>query len=99
MITLRHVMIDLETMGTTADSAIVSIGAVIFDPRYGKISKKTFYEELDWENQDRSICPETRAWWGRQGTTAQQALSGLEDIQDVLVRLSEWLPKDCKVWG
>lgn len=26
---LRHVMIDLETMGTTPQSAIVSIGAIV----------------------------------------------------------------------
>lgn len=36
---LRHVMIDLETMGTTPQSAIVSIGAIVFDPRYGRMSK------------------------------------------------------------
>ena len=30
---LRHAMIDLETMATTQDAAIVSIGVVIFDPR------------------------------------------------------------------
>ena len=43
---LRHVMIDLETMGKVPEMAIVSIGAVIFDPRYGEVSKETFYVEL-----------------------------------------------------
>ena len=96
---LRHVMIDLETMGTTPDSAIVSIGAVIFDPRYGKVSKQTFYRELDWEDQERHICPETTKWWEGQTAEAKAAHFGLDALEDVLKELAEWLPKDAKVWG
>jgi len=47
----NHVMIDLETMGITPDSAVVSIGAVVFDPRFNHVSSKTFYRELDWCDQ------------------------------------------------
>ena len=58
-ITPDHVMIDLETMGTTPESAIVSIGAVMFDPRTGKVGKAetkySFYAELDWDFQNRFI--------------------------------------------
>ena len=96
----RHVMIDLETMGLKPGSAIVSIGAVVFDPRYSKVSKvKTFYRELDWESQDRTIDEETRNWWERQPKVAQDAMHGLDDLEAVLVELADWLPKDCKVWG
>jgi hypothetical protein len=95
---LRHVMIDLETMGTTPQSAIVSIGAIVFDPRYGKVSKETFYRELDWEDQERHICPETTAWWKDQSAEAKAAHYGLDALDDVLKELAEWLPKDCKVW-
>lgn len=96
---LRHVMIDLETMGTTPGSAIVSIGAIVFDPRYGKVSKETFYRELDWEDQERHICPETTEWWKGQSDEAKAAHYGLDSLDDVLKELTEWLPKDCKVWG
>ena len=96
---LRHVMIDLETMGKVPEMAIVSIGAVIFDPRYGKVSKETFYMELDWESQDRFICPETQEWWSKQSEEARAALDGLDDLEESLIALAEWLPKDCKVWG
>lgn len=96
---LRHVMIDLETMGTTPQSAIVSIGAIVFDPRYGKVSKETFYRELDWEDQERHICPETTEWWKGQSDEAKAAHYGLDSLDDVLKELAEWLPKDCKVWG
>ena len=96
---LRHAMIDLETMGTRPGAAIVSIGAVIFDPRYGEVSEDTFYRELDWEDQDRFICPETTKWWEGQSDEAKQAHFGLDSLDDVLNELAEWLPEDCKVWG
>lgn len=51
----NHVMIDLETMDKIPSASIVSIGAVIFDPRtnkVGKTPKTQFYRELDWEEQE-----------------------------------------------
>lgn len=96
---LRHVMVDIETMGTNPDAAIVSIGAVLFNPLIGKISNKTFYVELEWVPQGRCIDPETIKWWRTQPRVAQQALCGLDDLQEVLGAFTQWLPKDCKVWG
>jgi len=95
----NHVMIDLETMGITPDSAVVSIGAVVFDPRFNHVSSKTFYRELDWSDQRRFIDPETRKWWSTSTPLAQNALNGLEDLTDALTELAVWLPKDAKVWG
>lgn len=96
---LRHVMIDLETMGTKPNSAIVSIGAVIFDPRYGKVSDKTYYSELDWESQGREICKDTAMWWESQSSEAREALHGIDDLENSLKELAAFLPKDAKVWG
>lgn len=97
---LKHAMIDLETMGTTPGAAIVSIGVVIFDPRFGKVDKEnTFYRELDWQTQKRHIDNETWKWWGRQSDLAKGGLHGLEDLDDVLVELIDFLPSDVKVWG
>ena len=42
-------------MGAAPGSAVVSIGAIVFDPRYGKVSNQTFHRELDWEDQERHI--------------------------------------------
>lgn len=95
----RHVMIDLETMGTTPDSAIVSIGAVVFDPRYGIVTDKVFYMELDWESQNRLIDQETVEWWAEQSEEARAAHYGLDDLDEALTLLAQWLPKDAKVWG
>ncbi len=95
----NHVMIDLETMGISPDSAIVSIGAVVFDPRCNRLTKQTFYRELDWEVQDRAINPKTRQWWQGNHPKAKAALNGLDDLEDMLVELADWLPKDAKPWG
>jgi len=98
---LNHVMIDLETMGLTPNSAIVSIGAVVFDPRANKVSRKTFYRELEWDTQNRKIDAGTLNWWYSANVTdqAREALDGLEDLEPVLGELADWLPKDAKVWG
>lgn len=98
---LKHVMIDLESMGVKPDSAIVSIGAVVFDPRANKVSDKVFYTELEWEDQGRLINQETKEWWhsDKVSNEARDALYGFDDLEHQLKALAEWLPKDCKVWG
>lgn len=95
----KHVMIDLETMGKQADAAVVSIGAVVFDPRYGVVTEQTFYIELDYLDQNRCIDPETQSWWANQPANIKTALSGLEDLSETLELLKNWLPNDAKVWG
>lgn len=98
----NNVMIDIETMGLTPGNCIVSIGAVIFDPRYNIVTKETFYTELDWMEQTEYgfIADEsTMAWWDEQGEKAKEALCGLDDLETELKRLTKWLPQDCKVWG
>ena len=100
---LRHVMIDNETLDLVPSSKIVSIGAVIFDPRYGKISDDTFYVELDLKAQkgrteDHSVNG-TVAWWKKQTPEVRKALKGTTLLEDALEDLEFWLPDDCKVWG
>ena len=97
---ISHAMIDLETMGVVPGCAIVSIGVVIFDPRINVVTNKTFYRELDWQNQDRFIDPDTMTkFWDKQPEDIREALYGLDDLEEILVELGEFLPKDCKVWG
>lgn len=95
----NHVMIDLETMATTPNCAIVSIGAVIFEPRANVITDGMFYEELDWECQDRYRNKETMKWWAEQSNEARSSLAGLEELKSCLEAFARWLPKDAKVWG
>lgn len=99
----NHVMPDLETMGTRPGCAIVSIGAVVFDPRYGVENQKSFYRELDWKSQVAlgfHIDPSTEKWWSKQSKEAREGLNGIDDLKTVLIEFAKFIPsKDAKIWG
>lgn len=98
----KHAMIDLETMHTTPDAAIVSVGVILFDPRFNYVAPKSkgLYFELDWKNQGRTIDQSCITnFWDKQPSTVRQALLGSYDLEEVLFEIDLFLPKDCKVWG
>lgn len=75
-----HLMIDLETAGTTAGCRIYSIGAVLFDPRAGILGEK-FYQEIDhasYEGTPFTVDPETTRWWESQGLTPPCGSTSIE---------------------
>ncbi len=64
-------MLDLETMGTSANSAIISMGAVRFDD--SKITDE-FYEIIDLESclyEGLEINASTVMWWMKQSDQAR----------------------------
>lgn len=67
---MAFVMYDFETMGQSPDTAVISLGGVMFN-RDGILGKK--YWVFDWENQPgRTVDPSTKAWWDRQSIEAKQ---------------------------
>lgn len=69
---MKDLMIDLETMDTTATCVIISIGAVPFDLERGKILGDGFYCVLDVNKQpERSVSESTMAWWAKQSAEAR----------------------------
>ena len=87
-----HVMIDLETLSTRTDAAIVQIGAVLFEPvSRGKIrNDKPFMRHVLVQDGAGSIDNSTLAWWLQQPnakalgraleTTAVPLAQALEDL-------------------
>lgn len=78
----RHLMIDLETLGTTRNAVVLSIGATIFDPtKEGTID--TLYLKVDIEEQtetyNRVISEETLNWWSTQSPDAILEAMGDDD--------------------
>ena len=71
------IMIDIETLSTRSDAAILSIGAVKFDLATGAVSDP-FLVSIDPTSYDEQqmfdIDNDTVAWWKKQGKTAQKAL-------------------------
>lgn len=70
-----NVMIDLETLGTRADAAIISLGAVKFEFEGGPIVD-TFKINIDaasCKSHGLYIDKETVEWWSKQSKEARQA--------------------------
>lgn len=61
-----HVMLDLECLGTTVDSAILSIGAVKFDPMSDEKPEDAIYIPVDPKDCQRlgmRVDADTVMWW------------------------------------
>lgn len=80
---LDHVMIDVETLDTTPQAVVLSLGLVLFDR--GKV-----YLERQWcfdvqkEQQDRVVNPDTVRWWMSQDSsilaTARVGIASVEAV-------------------
>lgn len=85
---MKHIMLDIETLGTGRDAAIVSIGACRFDPTTGEIGA-TFHKKIKFDNAIGSIDAKTVLWWFEQEDEARKAL--LEGTRyDIDYALSEF---------
>lgn len=105
--TYENVMIDLETMGTNPNAAIVSIGAVAFDIKTRKIGEK-FYSVIDLDSAIELGCATDQStidWWAKQSPEAQVAIKkDPKPIVEVLSSFAEFAGQLCdrsklKVWG
>jgi hypothetical protein len=110
---MQDVMIDLETLGNRPGCAILSLGAVGFDPKQGEISDGVpFYAVI---NTDSCVCAglgfdrETLDWWGRQAVEARTVLEAARSLNSfqlatVLERFELFLnefggKKSVRIWG
>jgi len=102
---MDNVMIDLETLGRRAGCAILSIGAVAFDPVSGKLGPE-LYVVVDRESQaNLHTDPDTLAWWEGQSKEARAVLTDKAAVPlgDALVKFNQYLSQfnftKVKVWG
>ena len=95
----KHIVLDLETMDNTPDSAIVSIGAVEVLPEEGRLGSE-FYRVVSLESSmsfGGTVSGDTVMWWMRQSDAARAALSteGLPahktDIHGALDEFRTWV--------
>jgi exodeoxyribonuclease VIII len=100
---MNNVMLDLETMGLSPTSAIVSIGAVRFDFQTGL--GDTFYKVVDLEsavNSGLNLDASTVQWWMQQSDAAREVFKQQgEPLSVVLMEFARWLgaPKEVVMWG
>jgi hypothetical protein len=100
-----HLMIDLETLATTPDAAVLTIGACKFDPRAKEIHS-TFYERIKLESQEgygRVINEDTLTWWSQQDPQIQEDAFGEGDdridLRDAMKKLYTFGLGTTNVWS
>lgn len=106
---MRDVMVDIETMGRGHRAAIVSIGAVRFDPvacKVGNDEASKFYTTIDLSNCQKlgqTIDADTVLWWLAQEERARvEILShGSMGLQIALIRFASFVGtiRQSRVWG
>ena len=92
---MAYVMVDLETCGVSAGCAILSIGAVEFDPVKGKLGKE-FYQVVRLQScldAGLHIFQPTMDWWQSQSPEAQKVLTLAKSKSKKVLPLLESLDK------
>lgn len=102
------IMIDLETLATTPDATILTIGAVKFDPFGDELADPTmekFYVKVDVDSCDAlglRVDNSTVEWWGNQSKEAQDeafSLDGRIPITDAMNQLYKFCWGAKRVWS
>lgn len=112
---MKNIMVDLETMSTAHNAAIVSIGAVEFTlpgPNTEGLVGSHFYRHVDLASCiDRGMKVDggTVMWWMNQSAEARQSIYRKDDlvsIHDALVSFHLWCrditdakKNELRVWG
>jgi hypothetical protein len=95
---MKHIMVDLETMGTTASAVILSIGAVRFDLESDKIDGNGFYASVSIESNldlGRRIQEDTLLWWLKQPAAALNVFHEEKvELSSALEDFSDWISTD-----
>lgn len=98
----KHVMIDLETLGTRPGDTILSIGAVKFDENgLGEEFYLTINPESSREAGLRAQ-KSTIEWWDKQSPEAKAAaFKGEFSLEAALLKFTMWMPplEQARVWG
>ena len=99
---MNNIMVDLETMNTTSDAAIIAIGAVYFDKNG---LGRSFYKVVNLQssmNAGLTVGADTMMWWLKQSDEARAAIGkpGMS-LLSALYAFADWVgtDKNIKVWG
>lgn len=92
---MKYCVVDLETMGTGGNTAIISIGACLCDVGQRAGSAGQFYRNVSLDSSLKAglkVTASTINWWLRQEGKARDALFSPEPsaLQDALFAFSEF---------
>ena len=98
-------MIDIESLDTTPDCVILTIGAVRFDPKgLGVVEKLELRPTIEDQTEiyNRSINEDTLRWWSTQSEAAQEEAMGdfgRESLSDCMEKLYKFCWNRRAVWS
>lgn len=103
-----EVMVDIETLSTKTNAAILTIGAIKFK-RYMSVKPldkmDTFYTRITLDSCKAiglSTDKKTIQWWNKQSTEARDEIFSPDNrvsIQEGLQDFADWYPKDAIFWA
>ena len=102
-----HCMLDLETMGTGWNSAIVSIGAVAFNPDEYQPTEPVFDRNIHLRSAvdaGLTMDADTVLWWMKQSRAARERVlrnrgTQSNDLRQVLLDFSLWFKEKVNPFG
>ena len=106
-----HVMLDIETLGTGPNAAIIAIGAVWFNPlRQDTVEEllrnnKNYYQAITIDScllEGFDIDAKTFEWWKHQSTVAKAQVFGRDDSVSIKTAITDFLGKlkpENTLWG
>jgi xanthine/CO dehydrogenase XdhC/CoxF family maturation factor len=109
---MSDIMLDLETLSTSTKAAVISFGAVSFDPN-GEDMWQTFHRAITMESVEtfqvndcqRHVSPVTVGWWMQQSPEAQRgsfansaAISTMQALDEFVAFVRGYGP-DVRIWG
>lgn len=102
----NHIMLDLETLGTTPNAAIISIGACKFNPWADGGIDDRFHAHITFESAMKygRADPDTILWWMNTGPHAREAMLAAQDnaveLDEALSVFADWFGSEpLLVWG
>lgn len=100
-----HCMIDIETLGTKADSVVLTIGALRFDPNSQTDPTDGLHLYLNVDQQTalgRHVSEDTLQWWSEQDEEVRADVfreDGRYGVEDALDMLSAFVKDAEAVWA
>lgn len=94
----KHIMLDLETMGSGSHAAIVAIGAVVFSPSSSEIESNEFYAVVDLNSSAHygNLDASTVQWWLQQDHEARAIFNDAFKACGITPYFSHWNDRDVR---
>ena len=100
-----HAMIDLETLHTTPQATVLTVGGVKFNPANDSEPYDELYFKISVDDQDgygRTTNDSTIAWWATQVPEARKEIFeevGRRDLHDCLEELGKLIWQSDRIWA